>query len=145
MRGRPFAPGNQMGRGRPRGSKNRRTSFFKMIEEHADSVVRKCLFQALQGDPTALRLCMERLGPPSKSLGHPFRLPGVKSTDDLAHAYQALLKRVSQGQITPQDAGAVAGVLETRRRLAETEEMNRRLKAVEEKVAKDFKKSENER
>lgn len=144
MRGRPFSPGNQMGRGRPRGSKNRRTLFMKAIEEHGESIIKTCTIQALKGDPTALRLCMERLIPPSRSSGPRFQFPTVNSADDLGTAFQALLKQTAQGRIKPRDAEAMAGVLETRRRLAETEEMNSRLKAVEEKVAKDLRKSENE-
>jgi len=63
MRGRPFEVVNKMGRGRPRGSRNRKTAWLEVMEEHGLALVKKCVLRALEGDPIALRLCMERLLP----------------------------------------------------------------------------------
>ena len=64
VRGRPFEPGNQMGRGRPAGSRNQnRLRAEDLLLEHADALIRKCVVMALQGDRVALRLCVERLCP----------------------------------------------------------------------------------
>jgi hypothetical protein len=62
MRGRPFERGNKLGKGRPSGSRNQRTVFAEMMDRHGVAVIKQCLVRALQkGDPTAMRLCMERL------------------------------------------------------------------------------------
>jgi hypothetical protein len=131
MRGRPFEPGNRMGRGRPRGSQNKRTALLKALEGHGDAVVRQCLVMALRGDPTALRLCMERLIPPCKSAGPPFQMREVKSVEDLSSAFSTIFREVARGRMTAQDGQAISAALETRRRLAETEEFESRLEAVE--------------
>jgi len=65
--GSPFQPGNRFGRGRPQGSRNKATiALQKMLDGCGESITRKCALMAMQGDPTALRLCMERLIPPPK-------------------------------------------------------------------------------
>jgi hypothetical protein len=61
--GRPFEKGNQMGRGRPRGSRNKRTMFAEAMEGHGETIIKQCQVLALKADPTALRLCMDRLLP----------------------------------------------------------------------------------
>ena len=68
--GKPFQHGNTLGRGRPQGSRNKATiALQEMLDGHGESITRRCALLALQGDPTAMRLCMERLIPPRKD--HP--------------------------------------------------------------------------
>lgn len=131
MRGRPFAPGNTMGRGRPRGSQNRRTLFIKALEGHGDAIIKQCMVLALKGDHTALRLCMERLLPPCRPSGHRFRLPAVRSVADLGPAFQAVLQEVAGGRMAAEEGEAISRVLENRRRLGEAEEFDSRLRALE--------------
>lgn len=67
-RGRPFAPGNTLGRGRPKGSRNKAQSPGQdLLDEYAPHLVRKCISMAMQGDPGALRICMDRISPPRKN------------------------------------------------------------------------------
>ena len=134
MRGRPFAPGNQMGRGRPPGSRNRRTLLLKTLEDHGDAIIRQCMVLALKGDRTALRLCMERLVPLCKPSGQRFRLPAVDSVDDLAAAFRSVLQEVARGRLPAQEAAAIADILDTRRRLSETEEYEARLRVLEHRL-----------
>ena len=52
MPGRPFEKGNKMGRGRPPGSRNKRTVFQEAMEEHGVPLIKQCKLLALKGDPT---------------------------------------------------------------------------------------------
>src|SRR5258706_10631451 len=102
LRGRPFEPGNKFGRGRPKGSRNKiRLEAQQLLEQHAQPIMRKCIILALQGDHTAMRLCVERLAGPIRDA--PVRLPfgGSDTASDVAVAFQALLKAVGAGSITP--------------------------------------------
>jgi hypothetical protein len=55
-RGRPFEPGNQFGRGRPLGGRNKKTlAVQQLLEEHSGSVLRKALVMALEGDSPMLQ------------------------------------------------------------------------------------------
>jgi hypothetical protein len=63
QRGRPFKPG-QSGNplGRPKGVRNRATVAAEaLLEGEAEALTRKAIELALAGDPTALRLCLERI------------------------------------------------------------------------------------
>lgn len=49
--------------GRPPGSPNKRPQLAKLLEPHADALIKKAVEMALNGDSNALRLCIERLIP----------------------------------------------------------------------------------
>ncbi len=62
----PFKPG-QSGNphGRPKGARNRATVVAEqLLDGEADTLTRKAIDLAKQGDTTALRLCIERILPP---------------------------------------------------------------------------------
>ena len=66
-RGRPFERGNQFGKGRPKGSPNKKSSLARQIlDEQAPEIVLAIAEFAKKGDRTAMTLCMERLIPPVK-------------------------------------------------------------------------------
>lgn len=133
MRGRPFERGNKMGKGRPRGSRNQRTVFSEMMDSHGEALIKQCQVQALKGDPTALRLCMERLLPPCKPSNNRFLLPTVKTASDVGLALQSVLQEVARGRLSGQEGEAIAAILENHRRAIETEEFGKRLQTLEQK------------
>lgn len=132
MRGRPFEPGNKYGHGRPRGSRNKIASASQeTLEEHAESLTKKCLFLALQGNTTAMRLCMERLMPARRQRVLQFNLPALKTMADLAAASETVVRGVARGKLTPDEGQAFTLMLEGRRRVIETEELEGRVRALE--------------
>jgi hypothetical protein len=127
-----FQPCNRFGRGRPKGSRNKATiAFQEMLDGHGESITRRCAMLALKGDPTALRLCMERLIPPRKE--HPviFKLPAVTTSAEVAAALGAVLQGVARGQLTPAEGQMIAVILEGRRKAIQTEEYEARIRALE--------------
>jgi hypothetical protein len=133
-RGRPFQPGNKCGRGRPRGSRNKRTiQWEEMLSEHGEALVKKCVVMALQGDMAALRLCMERLVAPCKQSSAQFPLPSITTAAELVQAQAAVLEAFSHGQLTPSHAETMSDLLERHRRLLETEQIEARLQALEQR------------
>jgi hypothetical protein len=93
MRGKPFEAGNKFGKGRPRGSRNKRTELMELMEDHGEALIRQCQVMALKGNPTALRLCMERLMPPCRASNNRFRLPRMKTAADLVEALRVVNAR----------------------------------------------------
>src|SRR5216684_3706264 len=87
------------------------------------------------GDPTALRLCMERLLPPCKPSNNRFQLPAMKTASDVGLALQSVLQEVARGRLSAQEGEAIAAILENHRRAIETEEFGKRLQALEEQAA----------
>ncbi|SLN37749.1 hypothetical protein [Ruegeria meonggei] len=86
---------------------------------------------ALEGDSTALRLCLERIAPTRKDAPVNFNLPPIGSAEDASEAAQAVLQAVSDGEVTPLEGATVMGLVDQYRRVLETTDYERRLKALE--------------
>lgn len=132
MRGRPFQPGNKYGRGRPPGSRNKAARVCqRTLDSHAESLAKRCLYMALQGNPTAMRLCLERLLPARRQRALHFRLPPVKTLADVVAASESVVSSVAKGEITPAEGQAFSMMLDGRRRMIETQELEQRIRALE--------------
>jgi hypothetical protein len=136
MRGRPFEVGNKIGRGRPPGSRNKRTKFAEQMDEHGEAIIKQCQVMALEKDPIAMRICMERLVPPCKPAQHRFGLPKGNTAADLVKAVSTINQQVARGHLSAQDGEAMARTVEIQRRAIETEDFERRLQAQEKEMAK---------
>ena len=133
-RGRPFQPGNKCGRGRPRGSRNKRTiQWQEMLSEHGPALLKKCVLMAMQGDSAAMRLCMERLLPACKHSPAQFTLPLITTVAELVQAQAAVVKGFSRGELTGSDAATMSELLDKYRQSLETEQLEARLQALEQR------------
>ena len=122
VRGRPFEKGrsgNPAGR-RP-GSRNKATlAAAALLAGESEALTRKAVELALAGDPTAMRLCIERLLPPCRERTVKFTLPPIESVSDVSAAMRAVTAALAKGNITPGEAATIAGVVETFARAIET-------------------------
>ena len=107
-RGRPFEKGRSGNpAGRRRGSRNKATlAAAALLAGESEALTRKAVEMALGGDPTAMRLCMERVLPPSPQ--------------DVSRAMDAVTSALARGEITPGEAETIAGVVDTFVRAIET-------------------------
>src|SRR5206468_2840566 len=92
---------------------------------------------ALVGDPTAMRLCIERILPPCRERTVKFVLPPIESAADIAAAMKAVTSALADGLITPGEAATIAAVVDTFVRAIETSDFERRLKLVEAECSKE--------
>ncbi len=124
-----FAPGNP---GRPAGARHRVTRVVEsLLEGEAEGLTRKAIEKALEGDTTALRLCLERIAPQRKDSPVEFELPRMKSAKDASRAAQAILQAVSDGDLTPMEGASVMALVEGYRKTLETTELEHRIEALE--------------
>ena len=133
QRGRPFQKG-QSGNpsGRPRGSRHKVSlAIDSLLAGEAEVLTRKAIDLALEGDLIALRLCLERLCPPVKQRPIRIDMPTVESAAEAVGAMTVVLESMSQGEITPGEAQALADVIEQFRRVLEVEELEQRVAALE--------------
>jgi len=130
-----FQPG-QSGNpaGRPQGSRNKATLAMEaLMDGEVESITRKAIDLALEGDTTALRLCLERILPPRKSRPVNIALPEVKTADGVAEAQAAVVQAVADGELTPEEGSTITGILEARRKAIETQDHESRISALEAK------------
>jgi hypothetical protein len=102
-----------------------------LLDGEAEALTRKCIELAKDGDTTALRLCMERIAPAVKARAVSLPMPAVETAADLLRAQAAVIEAMASGQITPDEASTIGGVLEAKRRAIETVEIEKRLTALE--------------
>ena len=115
VRGRPFVKGRSGNpRGRPVGARNKKTlAAAVLLEGESEALTRKAVELALAGDPTALRLCIERIVPPCRERPVKFTLPPIENAADIAAAMNAVTAALARGIITPGEAERIANVVDT--------------------------------
>ena len=124
-----FAPGN---RGKPKGTRHKATRVaLALLDGEAEALTRQAVTMALDGDATALRLCLERIAPPRKDAPVAFTLPPMQSARDAAQAAAAVLAAVAEGDLTPAEGAHIMGLVETYWRTLETSELEVRVAALE--------------
>jgi hypothetical protein len=102
-----------------------------LLDGEAEALTRKAIALALKGDTTALRLCLERIVPPRKSRKVAFDLPKIEKTEDLLPAFAAVISAMASGELAPDEAAAIVGVLEAKRKALETVDLERRVADLE--------------
>ena len=130
-----FTPGNRHGRGRPSGSRNKASiALDKMLADDGADVVRAVLAAAKSGDMLAARLVLDRIVPVRKGRSIQLDLPTIESATDVLAALSLTVAAMAEGEITPDEAAVVAGVLETKRKAIETVELEARLARLEQQA-----------
>ena len=126
----PGRSGNPSGR-RP-GTKTKRTEALeRILDGDAEAIVGKAIEKAREGDPIALRLCLERVLPVRRDRHVSFALPEIKTASDLMAGASALLQGVAAGELTPSEALEVAKIFDIYRNVLETVDMEARISAME--------------
>jgi hypothetical protein len=135
-RGRPFPKGTSGNpSGRPAGSKHRSTVLAeKLMQADATAIVGMVLTLAKAGDLTACRIVIDRLIPPVKERPLSIALPATDTADGIAQAQGDVLQAVALGDLLPSEGAALSALLEARRKAIETNDLMRRLDALEGKA-----------
>lgn len=134
-----FAPGNRANpKGRIPGSRNRATLAAQiLLDGEVENLTRKAVELALEGDTTALRLCLERILPARKEAAlAPLDLPKVEGAADLPQLTAAILDSVAAGRVTPGEGQALAALANAHAKTLEIAELEQRITALEESQGK---------
>jgi len=134
-RGRPFKPGNKLGRGRPPGSRNKRTlTVQQKLDENSPAILDKMIALALQGNVPILRAPAGHIMTRSSEMPSKTGPLPMGTIDGIAQTTEATLKRVSAGKTTPDQAEQILKWAEARRKIIETQELAKRVNAVEQSL-----------
>jgi len=121
-----FAPGNP---GRRPGCRNKATlAALALLEGEAEALTRRCIELALAGDPTAMKLVLDRVLP--KGRAPKIRLP-MRTLAELDQATGVIGYALAEGQVSLDEVGQLSALVEARRRVIATTELERRLVALE--------------
>jgi hypothetical protein len=102
------------------------------LDGEAEALSRKAVDLALEGDTTALRLCLERIAPPRRDAPVAISLPELKCSGDTLAAINRIVQTVACGEITPGEGSRLVDLIEAFRKTADIEDLERRLQALEE-------------
>jgi hypothetical protein len=124
-----FTKGNP---GKPPGARHKATqAALALLDGEAEALTRKAVDMALEGDGTALRLCLERIVPPRKDAPVRFDIPRMKSARDALKSAGAVIDAVASGDLTPTEGAHVMALVDGFRRTLETSDLEARVLALE--------------
>lgn len=121
-------------RGRPKGSRDKRTAIRSLLEPHSEKLVNTVIARALDGDIAALKLCFDRLMPPLRAKDEKVNLPGLGSAATLTEQGEAILKALADGGITPIEASSLMSTISTLAKIIEIDELERRVTEIENRI-----------
>jgi hypothetical protein len=131
VRGRPFEKGNG---GRRPGSRNRTTVVAEaLLKGEEVPLQRKAIELAKAGDVQMLKFLLDRILPKERSVH--VDLPTMERADDAVDALGAIINAVGTGQITPNEAAALATLVATYARAINVHELESRLDKIERDLA----------
>lgn len=136
-RGRPFPKGvSGNPKGRPKANRNRTTlDALALLDSQAESLVRKVLRSAHQGDLTSLRFCLERLIPLKKDAPIDFSLPALHDVSDIRKLFSAVASAFGNGGITPSEARVLVSMAGAFEKLLDATEIETRISELEKESA----------
>ncbi len=127
-----FKPG-QSGNpaGRPRGTRNASTKLREQIAADLPGILETLVSAARSGDVSAARVLIDRCLPPLRAESAAVSLPAVAKAESLTDAGRAVLDAVAAGRLAPETGRELIGALASLGRVAEIDELERRLCALE--------------
>ena len=104
---------------------------LNLMQGGAEEITTVVIDQAKTGNLAAARLILERIVPPVKERPVSISLPDISTTGGISHAQAAILQAVADGELLPGEAATLTGIVENRRKAIETEELEKRIAALE--------------
>jgi hypothetical protein len=124
--------GNPKGK-RP-GTRHKTTlAALALLSGEAEALTRVAIDKALEGDLTALKLCLDRIIPLTKDHPVDCKLPKICQVQDLPAFTGALLDAVSSGKLGPSEAEKLCKLVTAHREAIELFDFDMRISALEEK------------
>jgi hypothetical protein len=136
-RGRPFEPGRSGNpSGKPPGTRHKATLAAEaLLDGETEALTRKAIAMALEGDATAMRLCLERILPPRRDRPVTIELPTLGGAGDALGAMAAITTAVAAGGLTPSEAGDLSSLVSGYVKAIEIDELDKRIAALEQRAS----------
>jgi Family of unknown function (DUF5681) len=126
--------------GKPKGARHKATLAAEaLLDGEAETLTRRAIEKAKDGDTVALRLCLERILPPRKDRPVQIALPQLTSATDATAALAMVAEKVGAGEVTPEEGAAVNAIVGGFIRAHEITVLERRLEIIEKRLSDDGK------
>ena len=114
--------------GRPKGIQDKRTEIRDLLKPHAPALVEKAVQLALQGEQTALKLCLDKVMPSLKPVSEPV---SINNTGNLSDTGRSVINDVFSGAINTDTGYELLRSLQIQANLEEFTAIEERLTALE--------------
>ena len=107
-----------------------------MADDEGEAIQQQVIAAAKGGDLKAAELILARIWPPRR--GRPVRLelPQARTATDVSDGMAVVVDALAAGEVTPEEAATISGVLEIRRKALETEELAALIERLEQETRK---------
>ncbi len=117
--------------GKPKGALHKTTqAALVMLEGETQALTRKAIDMALEGDISALKLCLDRLIPSLKSTTPSVKLD-IPAPNNLADTARAFVNAAANGELAPDIAAQLVSAVASVARVEEIEQLKDRLESLE--------------
>lgn len=130
-----FQPG-QSGNpaGKPKGTRNHATRMVLALMDGAAQEITQAIIDAAKGgDLSAAKLVIERIAPPMRERPIQIDLPDTHTAEGISAAQNTIVQAVGSGNLLPGEGTALSAIVEAKRKALETEELEKRISALEAK------------
>lgn len=119
-------------KGKPQGARHKTTlAAMALLSGEAEALTRVAIEKALEGDLTALKLCLDRIIPPTKDQPVDCNLPKMKTVADLPGFTGALLDAVATGKLGPSEAEKLCKIVTAHREAIQISDFEQRIADLE--------------
>jgi hypothetical protein len=111
-------------------------SAVPLLEGEAEGLMRKLIDLAMTGDPSALRLCVERLVAKPTERPITFEMQPISEPKDATAALSQIVEGAGRGELTASEAGSLVSLVEATLKAFEVCDLDKRISALEEHHAR---------
>jgi hypothetical protein len=123
-------------KGKPQGARHKTTlAAMALLSGEAEALTRIAIEKALEGDLTALKLCMDRIIPSTKDMPVDIALPKMTTVADLPGFTGALLDAVSSGNLGPSEAEKLCKIVTAHTQAIQASDFEQRIADLEKAAA----------
>lgn len=131
--GKPWAKGTSGNpAGRPAGV-GKLQRLRDSLEKDLPAILASMVQSAIDGDPVAARLVLDKVLPNLKPVERPVSvdLPDTATVEGVNAAQNAILQAVAAGDLMPGEGQTLSAIVESKRRAIETQELSERITQLE--------------
>jgi hypothetical protein len=111
--------------GRPKGTVDRRNKYRKFLEDKADDLIRTLVEMALNKEPTAMKLCIERLIPKLKGSTINLQVPDNLNNQSIMRLGEQVLQKIASEEMTLEEGKEMFQLIESHTRIVVAQELQK--------------------